>query len=500
MSSTTGSSGSSAGGGGFSFGFSKVKPKSNLVKTDQKFAAEKDAKVENETDFVKEVNAREGIKGTKKKVEKKELVIECKGNTIQMKAMVEKNKTKKDAKGSGEEAKKEPKEGDTEDDVAEREIIKDLAKWKDEQENRSEEMDHKNYNLEVSVNGAEEHDATGVVAGEQSSIEDYDSIPVEGFGMGMLRGMGYKPGEGIGGFKKADVKCIEPVQRPKGLGLGATRANAGGEDKKTIKDEDGEELKLQKDAYVKLVGGAHKDMYGQVEGVDGETARVFVKLAVGGQTVSLSENIVQLVSKKEHKKYAKVINKDMYDKYREKQKNREVEWDKGREDGDDAASKSDDKKKRRKSRSRSKSPSESKKYKLSSNGNNSSSNNVRSRNFWVRPLLRVRFIDKRYKGGKYYNTKVVIEDVATETSCTVRTEGGAILDDVHPKQMETVIPRSTGDVVMILSGRRKGQVAELIDKDKKTCLASVQMLPDKDEVLKLDFDDVCEFAGEVMDY
>ena len=52
---------------------------------------------------------------------------------------------------------------------------------------------------------------------------------------------------------------------------------------------------------------------------------------------------------------------------------------------------------------------------------------------------------------------------------------------------------------MILSGSRKGQVAELVAKDKRSCVAAVQTLPDKDEVLKLDFDDVCEYTGEVLD-
>ena len=41
--------------------------------------------------------------------------------------------------------------------------------------------------------------------------------------MAMLRGMGWKADEGIGGFKKQVIKTIDPVVRPKGLGLGATK-------------------------------------------------------------------------------------------------------------------------------------------------------------------------------------------------------------------------------------------------------------------------------------
>ena len=39
----------------------------------------------------------------------------------------------------------------------------------------------------------------------------------------MLRGMGFKEGQGVGGFKKATVACLDPVVRPKGLGLGAAK-------------------------------------------------------------------------------------------------------------------------------------------------------------------------------------------------------------------------------------------------------------------------------------
>ena len=483
---------STRGSSGVSFGFSKVIQKSKIVKTDKKTFEENEGSRTEETDFVKEVNEREGVKGTKVKEIKKDLVIECKGNTLQLKAKVQKlRKT---------EVKREL--GNTEDDVAEREILLDLEKWKEGQENRTEDSEKRNFDLVVPLdektNAEEDDNEAGEEGGEQSTLDDYDSVPIEGFGMGMLRGMGFKPGEGIGGFKKADVKCIDPVMRPKGLGLGATRPTAGSNsDSKASKNAEGEELKMEKGASVLLVGGPHRDMYGQVEGVDGETARVFVKLAVGGQTVSVSENVAKLVSKKEYKKYGKVINKDMYEKYDEKQQQREVEWDKGKEERGRAAEKGSQK--RSKDRSRSDSPENKKYKKTSSTGSNGHASNRRWRS-WVRPLLRVRFIDKRYKSGKYYNSKVVVEDVAAENSCTVRTEGGSIIEDVSPRQVETLIPKSIGDVVMILSGSRSGQVAELVAKDKRACVAAVQTIPDKDEVLKLDFDDVCEYTGQVFDY
>ncbi len=55
-----------------------------------------------------------------------------------------------------------------------------------------------------------------------------------------------------------------------------------------------------------------------------------VKLSVGGQSVSISENVVRVVSKLEYKEYSKIINKDSYTKYKDEQKIREVEWDRDR--------------------------------------------------------------------------------------------------------------------------------------------------------------------------
>jgi hypothetical protein len=46
-----------------------------------------------------------------------------------------------------------------------------------------------------------------------------------------------------------------------------------------------------------------------VEGLDEETARVVVRLALGGQVVSLSENVIRVVSKKEFKEFGKMLNK-----------------------------------------------------------------------------------------------------------------------------------------------------------------------------------------------
>ncbi|NXO05068.1 GPKOW protein, partial [Rhinopomastus cyanomelas] len=51
--------------------------------------------------------------------------------------------------------------------------------------------------------------------------QDYQAVPVEAFGLAMLRGMGWNRGEGIGRTFKQVVKPLEHQLRPRGLGLGA---------------------------------------------------------------------------------------------------------------------------------------------------------------------------------------------------------------------------------------------------------------------------------------
>ena len=55
---------------------------------------------------------------------------------------------------------------------------------------------------------------------ESSKLEDYNAVPIEQFGLAMLRGMGFQADEGVGKTKQK-VNEIKVEVRPKGLGLGA---------------------------------------------------------------------------------------------------------------------------------------------------------------------------------------------------------------------------------------------------------------------------------------
>lgn len=92
---------------------------------------------------------------------------------------------------------------------------------------------------------------------KQSSAEDYERIPIAAFGMAMLRGMGVTEEE----FKSMQNK--EPELRPKGMGLGADKIVK--KNKLLVAPAANEVLEIKKNAYVRILAGKNKDLYGQVK-------------------------------------------------------------------------------------------------------------------------------------------------------------------------------------------------------------------------------------------
>ncbi|XP_005112486.1 G-patch domain and KOW motifs-containing protein [Aplysia californica] len=393
--------------------------------------------------------------------------------------------------------------------------------------------------LDVGLRPDEPHDA------------DYDQIPIEHFGMAMLRGMGWNESRGIG--KKG--KVIAPVEaqlRPKGLGLGAERSNSGtnktdGKAKTSSAEE--EQLVLKKSAFCIVTSGVNKDLYGVVDGIDEDNSRLMVKLSLSGKTISIMQCNVRVVSKVEYEKYSKYINKSKADKYTEDEKKKLSEGSKNRNGHDNHEGKSykrdrgqselsesdeslksskhkhkkhkkdkryeddrgDSSSKRSKSERHHKSNRDEKrgenskherknhsKYDSSESGSDMEvEETVQSQRPWLRNDLRVRIIDKDLKKGRYYKEKVVVVDVPFPGSCICRTDDGKVVEGVSQSSVETVIPRSDDAHVAIVSGSHRGQIGRIMKRDKDRCLALVQLLSDRDTVLKLLYDDICEYLGDV---
>ena len=475
----------------FSFGFSKVK---KPILADSAIRDEATKDFIEETDYVKEVN-HSGIEGTKKKIVKEELVIPCPGNTYKKKS--EKNEKKEDNDLLTSKDEKDL----TDEEKAAKALLQDARSWKENQDDEKNPND--NLVIQANANDYGVADEKALFEAdidsrpEVSSQEHYDNVPVDGFGMAMLRGMGFKANEGIGGFRKAKIDCIEPVMRPKGLGLGASIPKAKKADSSNKTDNKNEKLVLKKGAFVRIISGNSKDQdgvklkgqYGEVEGLDEDNARVIVRIR--GESISVSENVIQLVDYKEYKKMKNTINADQYDEYSKKQKEREKEWKKKEENDEETNTSSSRKRSSKNDTNYDDDDSQDKEYYAKKSKKSKKST-------WVRRGLRVRIVDKR---SKYYKEKVIVNDVVSYDQIECVTKSGKVLDNIDPYDVETVIPKEELSIVMIVRGSDfKGKVAELLKTDFKREMLAVRLLPDKDEVLKLSFDDVCEMTGDVADF
>ena len=454
----------------FSFGFSKTSGAKKLI--DSKIRDDSTKEKVEEKDIILDVSGKK-IKGTKKEEVKVDLVIPCIGNTY--KGVQKKEETPIETKLESVEI---PSRELTEEEKAAKEIIEESKTWEENQD----KGENPNENLIISVQKNENEpeldekaifDADVEAKPEASKLEDYDKIPVEGFGMAMLRGMNFKPDEGIGGFRKAKIDCIEPVMRPKGLGLGATRAptNSNSENKNGESDKK-EKLVLKKGAYVQITSGTNKGKYAEVDGLDEQNARVIVRIKKS-DSISVSENIIQLVSKRDYEKGKNVLNQADYDLHAEKQKKREKEWEndkkRDRQIFDIDEKDQDDSKISKKS---------SKILKIT----------------WIREGLKVRIIDQ---DSKYYKEKVLVTNV-NENKIECRTDSKKYVD-IKAKYLETVIPKESGAYVMIVEGQFRGKIAEMLRKNNDKSKATVRILNDEELVLDLSYDDICQCSSSLVD-
>ncbi|XP_056393633.1 G-patch domain and KOW motifs-containing protein isoform X2 [Hyla sarda] len=377
-------------------------------------------------------------------------------------------------------------------------------------ESRKKEQDDPDTDQTVSIplllqnkvpDGYEDGDRVNVtLRPESAAAADYEEVPVEHYGMAMLRGMGWKEGEGIGKTFKQDVKPLEQKLRPKGLGLGADRSAISDlepqKPRRPLKpgDKPEEESKgLGTGSNVLIQSGAHKELYGKVEGLDADNCRAMVKLAIGGKIVTVSQFALRLVSSAEYNKYAKDLSrlskaeqqKEAGEAKEEKRRERSPDREQRRNDEESREQKRNGHSSSRDKRHRQRSPEKEKEKKKQKQEEPS----------WLHRDLKVRFIDKRYKGGKYYNSKMLVEDVLSPTTCVCRTENGRILEDIKQDMLETLIPKEEGDHVMVVLGKHRGQVGRILHREKQKSRALVQLEGENDDAVNFSYDVICHYAG-----
>ncbi|KAG7519162.1 G-patch domain and KOW motifs-containing [Solea senegalensis] len=480
-----------------SFGFTKTlsRFKPSTLDADRK---------KDDRDFLTGIDRKE-LQSTKPSEKPKELII----------PLIQKNRWQKpDRAGQNEGREGETHEttrgNDSVESQAVKELIEDSRRQLDEWQNGPQAQSDPNLSIPLLMQnkvpeGFEDGDLVKVDLRPESSTEaDYDNIPVQAFGLAMLKGMGWNKAEGIGRTFKQDVKPIEHQLRPKGLGLGADRA--------AIKDleptkrrrppkpgeerEKEEELVMGPGGFVLVQSGVHKELYGKIEGLDPDNARAMVKLAIGGQTITISQHTIKLIERKEYEKYSKDLSrlsKAHKDKEKQKEQDKERERQKEKErksNGDKVNYKSSERDGGKEERKR-------KRGEASDDREKPPVKEVRrppAPRSWLQRDLKVRFIDKMFKGGRYYNSKMCVEDVLTPNTCVCRTEEGRLLDDVKQDMVETIVPKSEHDSIMVVLGEHRGQVGRILQRDKNKCRAIVQ-LDQHEKVLSLDYDSICHYVG-----
>ncbi|XP_025838198.1 G-patch domain and KOW motifs-containing protein [Vulpes vulpes] len=320
---------------------------------------------------------------------------------------------------------------------------------------------------------------------------DYEAVPVEAYGLAMLRGMGWKPGEGIGRTFNLVVKPRLNLLRPKGLGLGANLNEVQalvptGPHHLPKPDEEQEKAKedqpqgLVPGGAVVVLSGPHRGLYGKVEGLDPDNVRAMVRLAMGNRMVTVSEYCLRPVSQREFDK--NTLDLSQMNKTSPGQQNGTASSWKALRDQDLPRWPEDSERKRKHLPDRQGEPA-AKNEKAGPQSQH-----------WLHRDLRVRFVDRQHKGGQYYNTKMTIEDVLSPDTCVCRTDEGRILEGLKENMLETLVPKVEGNRVMVVLGPQAGRVGRLLGRDRERSRALVQ-LRRENQLVELHYDAVCQYMG-----
>jgi len=328
--------------------------------------------------------------------------------------------------------------------------------------------------------------------GEEVKLDDYESMPISEFGMALMRGMGWKDGEALGGSRKGIIEPVEIRAQPEGLGLGAVPKEKSPErdrgsrryipkpgeekdyreiEKERIRKEAAERLgSLTVGTKVGIIGGRHRGMIGKISYMYAH--EIMVRLEASEEEVTVDKKDLDRDLSK-----AIEIRKQEQEKAAQREKERKEQ------------------EKQKKQRE------EERRHKSSEHHGHGKEEDHRKQVEdvdWLRPHIRVRVIDKKVKAGKYYLKKATILDVVSRGVCTiVMDDDRRMVEDVTSKMLETVLPK-TGGYVLLVSGKFKGQRGKLLAKDRDREVANVQLMSSM-QVEAVPMDSIAEYVGREGD-
>ncbi|KAM2048918.1 hypothetical protein ACFX1T_007391 [Malus domestica] len=289
---------------------------------------------------------------------------------------------------------------------------------------------------------------------DHRGLEEYEEMPVEGYGEALLTGYGWYPGRGIGKNAKEDVKIVEYTRSTDRHGLGFL-ANS----KENSKEKD---RKNSKEKEKRKEGDVGKE----------------VRIVAGRDYVGLRGRILEKLSN--GKLVLKLLSKN-------KGQDEEVVKVNAGEVAE-LGSKEEEKCLRRLNETKRKVGSDGKPRREEPRGYST----------WLARNIRVRVISKDLKGGKLYLRKGEVMDVVGPYTCDISMDGNReLVQGVSQDFLETALPRRGGPV-LVLSGKHKGVYGSLVEKDSDRETGVVKD-SDTHALLNVGLEQIAEFTGDPND-
>ncbi|KAF9592007.1 hypothetical protein IFM89_011590 [Coptis chinensis] len=329
---------------------------------------------------------------------------------------------------------------------------------------------------------------------DDRGIDEFEGVPVEGFGVAILKGYGWKEGQGIGKNAKEDVKMVQYVKRgnKEGLGFqpdkptfdkkgrelapkgenGKTRHVIGIDGKLVVRELKG----IHVGKVVRVVSGRHVGLKGKV--LDKVDSKVVLKLSSDEEVVVGVQEVAELgtvddklcVKGLQEEKMRRGGSRD------DRRKNERLSY--RSEIRDDKKS---DRRKHREEKS--------------VNGSSSKKQERSVAVSWLTSHIRVRIISKDYRRGKLYLKKGEVLDVVGPNMCDISLdENKEIIQSVHQDLLETAVPKRGGPV-LVLYGKHKGVFGYLVERNMEKETSVVQDA-DSRELLNVHLEQIAEYLGD----
>lgn len=310
---------------------------------------------------------------------------------------------------------------------------------------------------------------------EDRGFEEFDDVPVEGFGAALLAGYGWVEGRGIGKKHKEDVKVVQYEKRTAKEGLGFVPSKDSDRDrdgKEKNKDRKNEESHFVAGKDVRIVGGRDMGSRGRIVKVLADDM-IVLNLSRSGDEVEVPvRNIAELGSKEEEDCLRKLKDLKIPESKHEKSSNRESRDRKVEE--------------LRKHSSRSREEGRRGSQRKEERTNQIS---------WLASHIRVRVISKDLKGGRLYLKKGKVVDVVGPRVCDISMdESRELIQGVGQELLQTAVPRRGGPV-LVLYGKHKGVYGNLVERDMEKEIGVVEDA-DSRALHTVSLEQIAEYIGD----